>query len=401
MSKGLALAANAPVVVALIGQLAVAVAAVVVVLAIVAVIVMVLRNNGTARQAAGGLGYDARQNAHNDYAGYDAAPSPWARPGGPAGGNAYAGQAGPPPLAGRTSGANWGQNDPQGGAWGGAPAAAGAWGNGAGGPAMNGMPRAQAQNPWEGGAPDGGAPAWDNQGNQGWGGAPGQQPGAMPAGAGAWQQPDAQAAAPWGAPQAAPAQPGAPWGAPQAAPEPNAWGVAAPTSVPPQNAWGVPAQAPSPQQAAQPNAWGVSATPSGPNWGAPPTQPWAGQAAQGGYDAPPPPSPYGGGDRGQVGTSLRPGAIMVKQGKEPGRVFEIRGDRLTIGRSRDSDIFLEDLAVSRLHAIVYREPSGQCVVRDENSANGTTVNGQRITEHVLDEGDEIGLGQTILTFVRR
>lgn len=92
---------------------------------------------------------------------------------------------------------------------------------------------------------------------------------------------------------------------------------------------------------------------------------------------------------------------MVKQGKEPGRVFEIRGDRLTIGRSRDSDIFLEDLAVSRLHATVYREPDGQYVVRDENSANGTTVNGARISEHVLEEGDDIGLGQTVLTFVRR
>jgi pSer/pThr/pTyr-binding forkhead associated (FHA) protein len=97
----------------------------------------------------------------------------------------------------------------------------------------------------------------------------------------------------------------------------------------------------------------------------------------------------------------RPGVIIVRQGKEPGRVFEIRGDRLTIGRSRDSDIFLEDLAVSRLHATVYRDEQGRYLVRDENSANGTTVNGQRIGEHVLDEGDEIGLGQTVLAFARR
>lgn len=99
--------------------------------------------------------------------------------------------------------------------------------------------------------------------------------------------------------------------------------------------------------------------------------------------------------------SQRPGAVVVRQGKEPGRVFEIRGDKLTIGRSRDSDVFLEDLAVSRLHATVFRDEGGQYIVRDENSANGTTVNGQRIGEHVLDEGDEIALGQTVLAFVRR
>ncbi|GAC1452804.1 MAG: hypothetical protein PVSMB4_13390 [Ktedonobacterales bacterium] len=102
-----------------------------------------------------------------------------------------------------------------------------------------------------------------------------------------------------------------------------------------------------------------------------------------------------------AGVNQRPGAVVVRQGKEPGRVFEIRGDRLTIGRSRDSDVFLEDLAVSRLHATVFRDDTGQYIVRDENSANGTTVNGQRIGEHVLDEGDEIALGQTVLAFVRR
>jgi pSer/pThr/pTyr-binding forkhead associated (FHA) protein len=111
--------------------------------------------------------------------------------------------------------------------------------------------------------------------------------------------------------------------------------------------------------------------------------------------------PFGGAAAPARPVNARPGVIVVKQGKEPGRVFEIRNDRLTIGRSRDSDIFLEDLAVSRLHATVYRDDNGEYRVRDENSANGTTVNGQRITEHVLQEGDEIVLGQTVLAFARR
>ncbi len=94
-------------------------------------------------------------------------------------------------------------------------------------------------------------------------------------------------------------------------------------------------------------------------------------------------------------------AVVVRQGKEPGRTYDMRKDHISIGRSRESDIFLEDLAVSRLHATIYRDEMGGYLLRDENSANGTSVNGQRVTECALQEGDEIQLGQTILAFVRR
>jgi hypothetical protein len=99
--------------------------------------------------------------------------------------------------------------------------------------------------------------------------------------------------------------------------------------------------------------------------------------------------------------AVRAPSVVVRQGKEPGRSYDMRKDHLTIGRSRESDIFLEDLAVSRLHATIYRDEMGGYLLRDENSANGTTVNGQRVTEVALQEGDEIQLGQTILAFVRR
>jgi pSer/pThr/pTyr-binding forkhead associated (FHA) protein len=91
----------------------------------------------------------------------------------------------------------------------------------------------------------------------------------------------------------------------------------------------------------------------------------------------------------------------MRKGKEPGRIFEINKDVMTIGRSRESDIFLEDLAVSRTHTIVEREPAGRYILRDKESANGTYVNGQRVSEHVLEEGDEVQVGQTVLAFVRR
>jgi pSer/pThr/pTyr-binding forkhead associated (FHA) protein len=94
--------------------------------------------------------------------------------------------------------------------------------------------------------------------------------------------------------------------------------------------------------------------------------------------------------------------VVVREGKEAGRVYEMRKETLRIGRSRESDVFLEDLNVSRLHATIYRDEMGAFHLRDEHSANGTMVNGQRISsEHELEEGDEIQLGQTILAFVRR
>lgn len=98
------------------------------------------------------------------------------------------------------------------------------------------------------------------------------------------------------------------------------------------------------------------------------------------------------------------GTVRVEEGKEPGRVYEIRKDVLSIGRSRDSDIFLEDLAVSRLHASILNLGNGSYALKDEGSANGTKVNGQLVAKyqnHPLQEGDRIQLGQTVLVFAKR
>ncbi len=82
-----------------------------------------------------------------------------------------------------------------------------------------------------------------------------------------------------------------------------------------------------------------------------------------------------------------------------GREFDLRKERLTIGRHRESDVFLEDLAVSRLNTTISHDPSGRYILRDENSANGTYVNGQRVTaEYTLQDGDEVQVGQTTLIF---
>lgn len=73
---------------------------------------------------------------------------------------------------------------------------------------------------------------------------------------------------------------------------------------------------------------------------------------------------------------------------------------VTIGRSRDCDIFLEDLAVSRLHATIRQLPDGGYELEDHHSATGTLVNGRPITRCRLNEGDIVQIGLSRLTFKR-
>jgi pSer/pThr/pTyr-binding forkhead associated (FHA) protein len=79
--------------------------------------------------------------------------------------------------------------------------------------------------------------------------------------------------------------------------------------------------------------------------------------------------------------------------------FELQPE-MTIGRSRDCSIFLEDLAVSRLHATIHQLPNGEYELEDNSSATGTFVNGQPITRCRLKEGDVVQIGASQLTFRR-
>jgi len=83
----------------------------------------------------------------------------------------------------------------------------------------------------------------------------------------------------------------------------------------------------------------------------------------------------------------------------PLRSFEVIPD-MTIGRSRECDIFLEDLAVSRLHATIRQLPGGGYEIEDHRSATGTYVNGLRIARYRLLEGDVVQIGSNTLTFRR-
>ncbi|HID85757.1 MAG TPA: DUF2662 domain-containing protein [Anaerolineae bacterium] len=82
-----------------------------------------------------------------------------------------------------------------------------------------------------------------------------------------------------------------------------------------------------------------------------------------------------------------------------GREIPLNRPRLALGRSLDNDVILEDRSISRHHALLVRR-YGRYILRDLGSANGTTVNGQPISECVLRDGDVIALGEVELIFRR-
>ena len=105
-------------------------------------------------------------------------------------------------------------------------------------------------------------------------------------------------------------------------------------------------------------------------------------------------------DQASPEDSLPPGTalLVVRRGPNAGSRFLLDHDITTAGRHRDSDIFLDDVTVSRRHAEFYR--SGQhFTVRDVGSLNGTYVNRERIEETDLTGGDEVQVGKFRLVFL--
>jgi hypothetical protein len=94
-------------------------------------------------------------------------------------------------------------------------------------------------------------------------------------------------------------------------------------------------------------------------------------------------------------------ALVIRAGGgRVGESFPLNADRMTIGRRPDSDIFLDDVTVSRDHALLVRR-SGDFYLDDLGSLNGTYVNRRRIESHHLADGDEIQIGKYKLTFLSR
>jgi pSer/pThr/pTyr-binding forkhead associated (FHA) protein len=80
--------------------------------------------------------------------------------------------------------------------------------------------------------------------------------------------------------------------------------------------------------------------------------------------------------------------------------FPMTGEKMTIGRSPETSVFLDDVTVSREHATLVRR-GGEWFLDDSGSLNGTYVNRQRVDSHRLEDGDELQIGKFKLTFFAR
>jgi hypothetical protein len=92
------------------------------------------------------------------------------------------------------------------------------------------------------------------------------------------------------------------------------------------------------------------------------------------------------------------GMLVVVRGPNAGSRFLLDRPATTIGRHPDSDIFLDDVTVSRRHAEVVLVDEG-VLVKDLGSLNGSYVNGERVDERTLTSGDEVQIGRFKLLFV--
>ena len=105
-----------------------------------------------------------------------------------------------------------------------------------------------------------------------------------------------------------------------------------------------------------------------------------------------------GGDVAAAGIS-GPALVVRSGGGRAGETFHLDREQTTVGRSPDCDIFLDDVTVSRKHAVVKRSQE-KLTIEDLGSLNGTFLNRRRIEAGDLADGDELQIGKYKLTFLQ-
>jgi len=103
----------------------------------------------------------------------------------------------------------------------------------------------------------------------------------------------------------------------------------------------------------------------------------------------------GDGDQSASGADV----LLVNSGPSSGARYVIDAETINAGRKTSTDIFLDDVTVSREHARFFRTESGRIGVKDLGSLNGTYVNNVRVDEKLLQSGDEIQIGKFKLVFI--
>jgi pSer/pThr/pTyr-binding forkhead associated (FHA) protein len=94
------------------------------------------------------------------------------------------------------------------------------------------------------------------------------------------------------------------------------------------------------------------------------------------------------------------GLVVRAGGGRVGETFPVEGERLSIGRRPDSEVFLDDVTVSRDHALLVRRGDDYWL-DDCGSLNGTYVNRQRVDSQQLADGDELQIGKYKLSYLVR
>jgi FHA domain/zinc-ribbon domain len=96
-------------------------------------------------------------------------------------------------------------------------------------------------------------------------------------------------------------------------------------------------------------------------------------------------------------TARGPALVIRAGGGRVGESFPLGGERMSIGRRPDSEVFLDDITVSRDHALLIHR-GDQWHIDDCGSLNGTYVNRERIESHRMDDGDELQIGKYKLSY---
>jgi pSer/pThr/pTyr-binding forkhead associated (FHA) protein len=100
----------------------------------------------------------------------------------------------------------------------------------------------------------------------------------------------------------------------------------------------------------------------------------------------------------RTGAGEQVGVLVVRGGDQDGLRFALSDRLTTLGRSVENDISLDDITVSRRHAVLEHTPQG-FIVHDNGSLNGTYVNHERITTASLEHGDELQVGKFHFLFL--
>jgi pSer/pThr/pTyr-binding forkhead associated (FHA) protein len=99
---------------------------------------------------------------------------------------------------------------------------------------------------------------------------------------------------------------------------------------------------------------------------------------------------------GKIGAAL----VIRSGGGRAGESFTVDSERISIGRTPDAGVFLDDVTVSRNHALLVHRQDAY-YIDDLGSLNGTYVNRRRIESHKLEDGDEIQIGKYKLSYLER